>query len=61
VSTLAHLVAELADRIGVTDPDEVRGRGARITTANQLSMNPEAIKSRHRAERRKAEREDDAA
>ena len=61
MSTLAHLVAELADRIGVTDPDEVRRRGALITTASELSMTTNAIKKRRQAERLRREREDDAA
>lgn len=61
MSTLAHLVAELADRIGVTDPDEVRKRGDLITAASELSMTPQAIRSRRRTERARREREDDAA
>ena len=60
MTTLAHLVAELADRIGVTDPDEVRGRGARIMNPGP-SDTPGAIAHRERRAKRRAEKDQDAA
>lgn len=60
MSTLAHLVAELADRIGVTDPDEVRRRGARLMNP-EPSNTPGAIALREQRAKRRAEREQDAA